>query len=151
MTQFLFYLLSIIWVLVGIFGIIYAVNSLIAYGEESKLPDFIWAPHSYYDFETMEIIYDHRKIPITYGVEDPCNTSQMLGCYMSSENPYIEFSYADIFAVPECSLSIWDHEVLHAWGVNHAEMQLWFNPCIEFHETQKFPKFPNMREGFYIQ
>ena len=117
----------------------------------AELPDFIWAPHSYYDFETMEIIYDYRKIPIIYGVEEPCNTPQMLGCYMSSENPYIEFSYRDIFVIPECSISIWDHETIHAWGVTHAEMQLWFNPCIEFHETQKFPKFPNMREGFYIQ
>ena len=111
----------------------------------------IWVPDSYYN-EDMEIEYGYREVPITYGVEKPCGFEVMKGCYMSSANPYIEFQYYDLFSKPECALSVWDHEVLHAWGISHTEMQLWFNPCIEFHESQQFPTFPTMNnEGFYFK
>ena len=114
----------------------------------------IWIPDSYYN-EDMEIEYGYKQVPINYLSidEDPCDNPKMRACYMSQENPYIEFRENDplLYEYGKCAPSIWEHEVLHAWGVTHAEMQLWFNPCIQFHETQKFPKFPNMREGFYIQ
>jgi hypothetical protein len=115
----------------------------------------IWVPDSSYN-DNMEIEYGYRQVPINYLDidEDPCDNPNMRACYMSQENPYIDFKKNDplLFEKSKCGISSWDHEILHAWGISHTEMQLWFNPCIEFHESQKFPKFPTMNnEGFYFK
>jgi len=115
----------------------------------------IWVPDSYYN-ENMEVEYGYKQIPINYldMDEDPCGNPAMRACYMSQEDPYIEFRENDplLHKYGKCIPSMWDHEVLHAWGITHAELQRWFNPCMEFHESQEYPKFPRMNSsGFYFK
>ena len=80
----------------------------------------IWVPDSSYN-DNMEIEYGYRQVPINYLDidEDPCNNPNMRACYMSQENPYIEFRQNDplLHEYGKCIPSIWDHDVLHAWAL----------------------------------
>ncbi len=103
--------------------------------------------------------YPWVSFPIKYIGDDekPCGSKDYQACFMSSQEPYFEF-YAshDIFykasgkVTPKIiGMSEAEHELLHAWGVSHAEMNRWFNP-----EIPRFcpcPLFPHMIQGNYVR
>lgn len=107
----------------------------------------IWVPYSYEINGNIE--YGYRQIPIYFELIH-CNWEHVLGCYVHTLNPYIEFKEGeDLFMERGCGLNLWDHEVLHAWGLEHADMEEWFNPCEK--SDKPMPKFPRMGpDGLYL-
>lgn len=66
-----------------------------------------------------------REVPIYYLDIVPCNSQSehIKGCYKHMEDIIIFKNGIDVYswAMPGCT--IWDHEIYHAWGYDHVEME----------------------------
>jgi hypothetical protein len=86
------------------------------------LISFIWVP----------VDDGYEKIPIVYGEIMQCgsylksNGDWIKGCYDNKKGQkQISFDPQFVFARTIDS-TVWDHEVMHAWGMSHAEMRWHF-------------------------
>lgn len=81
-----------------------------------------------------------REVPIYYVDEVHCNgfNEHNKGCYSSGLDAISFLKGYDVhtWAMPGCS--IWNHEIIHAWGYDHVSMQIFNcpNPNVDYDSLQ---------------
>ena len=91
----------------------------------------------------------YENIPVKYHTIDQCGgyhsqKQLILGCYSDSNESIhqIELNPDHVFDPAYLGYNVWTHEVLHAWGFSHAEMEQLFVNALPKHEI------PSNRTGF---
>ena len=83
----------------------------------------------------------YEEIPIKYHPIEQCGgyhaqKQLILGCYSDSSEAIqqIELNPDYVFDPTYLGYNVWTHEVLHAWGYSHAEMEQLFVNELPVHE-----------------
>lgn len=80
------------------------------------------------DIEQYEYVWVPRddtyvKIPIVYELSKRCEEEGYMHCFSHGPIKQIEFTLDMIWYPDKYGCSSWDHEILHAWGYNHKDME----------------------------
>lgn len=90
--------------------------------------DYVWVPTNDNSYRQVPITLTTLSLPETS--DNHCVNGT--GCYMSgSDSIIIKQGWEHKRATLGCT--VWTHEVLHAWGISHAEMEHWFNCDVSIH------------------